>query len=357
MGAALDVTREEHTSQELRRMANETKDPRQARRMQAISFVIDGQSRGEVAEFAGVGRQTLRDWVKQYNEHGPEALATITSPGRPRLLTPSQAEELHEVVVKGPDLKKDGVVRWRCVDLVKHLAERFNVPEVHPSTMGKWLRRLRLTKMTTRPFHPKKDDAAQEEFKRNFKAEVDKKLPPEVKEQQLPLEVWFQDEARVGQQGTLSRVWAPIGSRPARVRDNRRTSAYIYGAICPSRQVGAALVMPVANTEAMNEHLKAISAMVAPGAHAILVCDGAGWHAKSKGLIVPSNITLVTLPPYSPELNPMETVWEFLRDNRFASQVWKTYNDVVDACSTAWNWFVSDPPRIASIGTREWVIL
>ena len=198
MGAALDVTREEHTSQELRRMANETKDPRQARRMQAISFVIDGQSRGEVAEFAGVGRQTLRDWVKQYNEHGPEALATITSPGRPRLLTPRQAEELHEVVVKGPDLKKDGVVRWRCVDLVKHLAERFNVPEVHPSTMGKWLRRLRLTKMTTRPFHPKKDDAAQEEFKRNFKAEVDKKLPPEVKEQQLPLEVWFQDEARVG---------------------------------------------------------------------------------------------------------------------------------------------------------------
>ena len=82
MGAALDVTREGHTSQELRRMAVEMKDPRQARRMQAISFVIDGQSRGEVAEFAGVGRQTLRDWVKQYNEHGPEALAAITSPGR-----------------------------------------------------------------------------------------------------------------------------------------------------------------------------------------------------------------------------------------------------------------------------------
>jgi DDE superfamily endonuclease len=73
--------------------------------------------------------------------------------------------------------------------------------------------------------------------------------------------------------------------------------------------------------------------------------------------LVPSNITLITLPPYTPELNPMENVWEFLRDNRFGAQVWKTYSEVVRACSKAWNWFVSDPLRIASIGTREWVIL
>ena len=85
--------------------------------------------------------------------------------------------------------------------------------------------------------------------------------------------------------------------------------------------------------------------------------DGAGWHEKSKELVVPGNITLITLPPYSPELNPMENVWEFLRDNRFGAQVWKTYGAIVQACSKAWNWFVSDPLRIASIGTREWVIL
>jgi hypothetical protein len=96
---------------------------------------------------------------------------------------------------------------------------------------------------------------------------------------------------------------------------------------------------------------------VATGAHAALLCDGAGWHEKSKELVVPGNITLITLPPYSPELNPMENVWEFLRDNRFGAQVWKTYGAIVHACSKAWNWFVSDPLRIASIGTREWVIL
>src|SRR5664279_2866350 len=239
--------------------------------------------------------------------------------------------------------------------------------------MAKWLRRLGLTKMTARPFHPQKNEDAQEEFKKNFKDIVGKALPADVKAKGLPIEIWFQDEARVGQQGTLSRLWAPIGSRPAMVRDNRRANAYIYGAICPCRRVGAALVMGTANTEAMNEHLKVISAQVASGAHAVLICDGAGWHAKSKEIAVPSNITLVTLPAYSPELNPnitlvtlpayspelnpMENVWEFLRDNRFGAQVWKSYKAVVDACCNAWNWFVSDAPRIASIGAREWVIL
>ena len=357
MAAAIKVIRAEHVPQELWRIAADLKDPGQARKVHAISLVLDGWSRGKAAAFADVGRQTLRDWIERFNDGGVAALATLTSPGRPRLLTPKQDEELYKIAVKGPDLDKDGVVRWRCVDLVKQSVSRFNVPEVHPSTMAKWLHRLRLRKLTARPFHPKKDEAAQQEFKENFKNIVSEALPSDVKEKAMPIEFWFQDEARVGQQGMLSRIWAPIGSRPAMVRDNRRANAYIYGAICPSRAIGAALVMASANTEAMNEHLKEISVQVAAGAHAALICDGAGWHAKSKEIVVPSNITLITLPPYSPELNSMENVWEFLRDNRFGTQVWKTYNDIVRACAKAWNWFVSDPARITSIGTREWVIL
>jgi len=86
------------------------------------------------------------------------------------------------------------------------------------------------------------------------------------------------------------------------VRDNRHVSTYIFGAICPDRAVGAALIMPYANSHAMNEHLKEISSQVAPGAHAVLVCDGAGWHLPGQKLRVPDNITLLSLPPYSPEL-------------------------------------------------------
>ena len=102
-----------------------------------------------------------------------------------------------------------------------------------------------------------------------------------------PVEVWFQDEARVGQQGTLARLWAPRGSRPRAPKDCRYAWAYILGAVCPARATGAALVMPYANTEAMSAHLAEISRHVSPGAHAILVLDGAGWHS-SKDLVIPA---------------------------------------------------------------------
>jgi hypothetical protein len=112
-----------------------------------------------------------------------------------------------------------------------------------------------------------------------------------------PIEIWFADEARVGQKGTLAYVWAPVGSQPAMLRDNRHDSAYLFGAICPAREVGAAVIMPAANAEAMNEHLQEISSQVSTNAHAVLLLDQAGWHQTGGRLCVPDNITLLPLPP------------------------------------------------------------
>lgn len=112
-----------------------------------------------------------------------------------------------------------------------------------------------------------------------------------------PLEVWFQDEARVGQQGTLTRIRADRGCRPRAPRDTRYTSAYIFGAVCPARAATAALVMPHANTEAMNAHPIEISKTVATGAHAILVLDGAGWHSANA----------LEIPETSPSCNSRHT--------------------------------------------------
>ena len=169
-----------------------------------------------------------------------------------------------------------------------------------------------------------------------------------------PIEIWFSDEARVGQKGTLTYVWAPIGSRPAMVRDNRHDSAYLFGAICPARAVGAAVIMPSAHAEAMNEHLTEISSQVSPNAHAVLLLDQAGWHQTGGRLEVPGNLTLVPLPPYSPELNSMENVWEYLRGNKLCRLVWDNYDAILNACKEAWNFFIADPDRIRSIGTRQW---
>jgi hypothetical protein len=138
------------------------------------------------------------------------------------------------------------------------------------------------------------------------------------------------------------------------LRDNRHTSTYLFGAICPNRAIGAAMIIPSADTWGMNLHLEEISTQVEPGAHALLVCDGAGWHQRGKKLIVPDNITLLSLPPYSPELNPMENVWDYLRQNKLCAQVWQTEDDIAEACANAWRFLIHDPDRIRSIGYRQW---
>jgi hypothetical protein len=176
-------------------------------------------------------------------------------------------------------------------------------------------------------------------------------LPEHARSQ--PLEIWFQDEARVGQQGTLTRIWAKRGTRPRGPRDRRYAWAYLFGAICPERAAGAALVMPYADAAATEKHLTEISACVAAGAHAIVVLDGAGYHGKTT-LTVPDNLTLLPLPPRSPELNPVENVWEYLRQNWLSLRVWADYEAIVDTCCTAWNALMSRPDRIASITRREW---
>ena len=167
------------------------------------------------------------------------------------------------------------------------------------------------------------------------------------------MEIWFQDEARVGQQGTLTRIWARKGTRPRAPKDCRYAWAYIFGAVCPERATGAGLVMPYADTQAMNAHLAEIGGAVAPGAHAVLVLDGAGWHG-STALVVPENITLLPLPPHSPELNPVENVWQYLRQNWLSLQVWEDYPAIVEACCQAWNHFLARPDVVRSVTTRAW---
>jgi hypothetical protein len=119
---------------------------------------------------------------------------------------------------------------------------------------------------------------------------------------------------RVGQKNKLTYRWARKGSRPRAAHDQRTQSTYLFGAVCPERGAGAALVLPACNCEAMQLHLDEIATKVAPGAHAILLLDQAGWHG-AKALVVPSNVSLVPLPPRAPELNGQENIWQFMRQN------------------------------------------
>lgn len=104
----------------------------------------------------------------------------------------------------------------------------------------------------------------------------------------------------------------------------------------------------------MGLHLDEISGRVAPGAHAVVLLDGAGWHQQGGRLKVPDNLTLLPLPPYSPELNAAENIWEYLRGNRLSHKVWDSHDAILDACSTAWSDLAASPEQIRSIATRDW---
>jgi hypothetical protein len=161
------------------------------------------------------------------------------------------------------------------------------------------------------------------------------------------------DEARIGQKNGLVRQWAKRGTRPSQPADQRYENAYLFGAICPARGVGAALALPHADTDMMQLHIDEISLHVAKGAHAVLLLDRAGWHI-ARDLVWPKNLTPILLPSRSPELNPVENVWAYLRANKLAITVFNTYDDIVDACCNAWNFFANDPAAITSITSRTW---
>ena len=154
------VTRKEPGAVELRREAGRCRDARAARRMLALALVLEGASREEAARAAGMDRQTLRDWVHRYNEGGLPGLHDRRRPGpRPRL-TPGQEAELEAVVERGPDPDRDGVVRWRRVDLKALIEARFAV-RLHERSVGKVLRRLGFARLSVRPEHPSSDPEAQ----------------------------------------------------------------------------------------------------------------------------------------------------------------------------------------------------
>ena len=163
--ALVAVTRNDLDSAGLRAAAAGTSDAKQARRLLALALVLDGHPRLFAAQAGGMDRQTLRDWVHRYNAHGIEGLRDTRNKGRAPALTGEQMRELQALVLAGPDLAEDSVVRWRCVDLRAQIKARFEV-EMHERTVGKLLRRLRMTRLQPWPHHPKRDLAAQEAFKK-----------------------------------------------------------------------------------------------------------------------------------------------------------------------------------------------
>ena len=150
-------------------------------------------------------------------------------------------------------------------------------------------------------------------------------------------------------------MWAEKGTRPRIVRQQQFESAYIFGAVCPERDVGVGLIMPYSNTHAMLMHLELISSSIPKGIHAVIIMDRASWHT-TKNVRKFNNITILYLPAASPELNPVEQIWQHLRKRELANRCFKNYEEILDASADAWNNFTNEKGSIKNLCTRDWAV-
>ena len=164
MSTAIEL-RDDYSADELRQLAAKAKDANQVRRLLALAAVHDGKERDEAARIGGMDRQTLRDWVHAFNDQGPEGLINAKAPGAKPKLTAEQKAEFSGIVEAGPDIEKDGVVRWRCVDLKRVIKQRFDI-ELDEVSVGRLLKQQGFSHISARPQHPAQKADAIETFKK-----------------------------------------------------------------------------------------------------------------------------------------------------------------------------------------------
>src|SRR5271170_7466163 len=347
MPAAVKL-RDDYSAEELRALARRSKDVNQSRRLLSLAAVRDGMDRGEAAKIGGMDRQTLRDWVHRFNAAGPDGLFDNWTDGPTPRLSREQLDDEDCREGAGPESRRR---RALAADRSQTGHRRSVRRRLSRALCRQASQEARLFPHERAPAPPRSRRADRRGFQKNFPRALSAHLDglPAA----TPIEIWFQDEARIGQKNGLVRQWARRGTRPRQPADQRYESAYLFGAICPARGVGAALAMPFADTEAMQLHLEEISQHVAEDAHAVLLLDRAGWHTTDK-LNVPSNITPIFLPSRAPELNPVENIWQYLRANWLSNRVFETYEDIIDAACEAWRRLITQPQTITSIGMREW---
>ena len=317
-------------------------------------------------------RQTLRDWVIRYNEDGLDGLADRARDGRPPKLNAEEKAELYRIVLDGPAPEASGISAFTREGLVRICKKRF-AKSLHVTSMGRILRELGLSRQKARPSHPEKDRPHRRPLKRG--PVLLRRIAATHRNKRIRL--FFQDEARIGQKGRTCHIWWKRGERPPGLCDKRFTFAsiveltsrrhspytidacrplhvYIFACVEPGTDNGFALVMPYANTEAMQQFLDRFAATIADDEHVVMVLDQAGWH-DARALSVPANVTLVALPPYSPELNPVERVWLYLKERFLSHRLHDDYEAIVDAACKAWRRLTAQAGRIKSLSTYPWI--
>lgn len=301
------------------------------RNLRLIILAKQGWTAPAIGMALDLSRRVVQQRVYDYNEHGLEALREQRGAPAQPLLTSEQQQVFEGRIEAGPQ-PEDQVCSLRGKDFQRILAEEFGKVR-SLATIYNLLHRLNYSYLCPRPRHDQSDAAKQQAFLARLPALLEQIAAAHPGKR---LRLYFQDEARFGQQGTTTRVWAKTGSRPAAVRQTAYQYVWVIAAVCPETGQSTGLITPRLDTRYINTFLQQLSKDLAPDEHAVMLWDGAGFH-RSKTLAMPANITPIQITAYSPELNPIENLWHYLKSHHWSNHAYRNVDELEEAVIQAWH--------------------
>lgn len=305
--------------------------------------LVDPRPAAEIALHTGTTIRTVHQVISDYNRLGANAIETMGKGGRRKSYLSLDEEKAFLTKLETP--AKIGEITTKAE--VKQAFEQQVGHQVHKSTVYRLLRRHQWRKIKPRPRHPKADTDKQAEFTASFKELVAQICQLRVPSDQRPVLLMASDQGRFGRTGSVHPCWCPSGFRPTVVRQQVRQYIYAYAAVAPAIGRMSCLVLPYAHTTMMNLFLKQVSQEFAAYL-IILQVDRASWH-RAKNLRIPENIRLLPQPPYSPEVMPVEHVWDDIREQHFDNHIFNSLDAVENTLCKALKTLDEDPARLRSM--------
>jgi transposase len=321
-------------------------DPRAMSRQRWLiiyNALVEPRRASEIARHCGVSKATVHAVISRYNRFGVAAIETPGKGGRRRQYLTLEEEKAFLVPffaqAECGQIATVGQI-WRAY------AQRIG-HEVDDSTIYRLLHRHSWRKMMPRPKHPKADPQCQAQFKKEFPVQVKAALATREPEDERPVLIMAQDEGCFGRISRAKRCWAPPGTRPHTPAQVVREHIYAYAAVAPDLGQMVSLILPQASTEMMNLFLEQVSQTFSK--HFIVMqVDGAGWH-RANDLVIPENIRLISQPAYSPELNPVEHIWDELREKYFHNRIFSSLERLIDVLCQGLTALADDAERLRSL--------
>ena len=280
-----------YTLEQLHDLAQATPQKRLWRRIQTVVLAKQGRTAQDIADALGCSLKAVKNWVAQYNRGGIPALHERPRRGRPPLLDPQEYPRLKQRL-DAPPRPEDGVCTLRGLDIRRILEQELGVL-MSLQAVYDLLHRFGFSGLMPRPQHEEANPEVQEFFKEIVVEQIDAIAEAHPDQE---IRTYFEADAVFGPYGTITRVWAPKGSRPRAVRQIRYTSLYVLVAVCISTGASSALIMPELNADVLNLFLEQMSRGLPAGVHAVLIWDWAGLHTGAD-LVVRRNLSRIQLPP------------------------------------------------------------